>query len=183
MEAYWASPPLEPTCRLPARRPVPNYYSCLQTLISWDGLQNQLHTRWANSDCSSAQEWTWIYSWQKEPIRTRAARLLSASPESRHLWRHSLKIFIIALPFQAAATCVMIASVALQKPPTDPPQHHPPISHLLRMRPSKVREGAAYARPLGCVERRLAAARFTPVLHSQRASIHHPPWGKQLAHS
>lgn len=133
MDAYWASTPLEPTCRLPARRPVPNYYSCLQTFISWDGLRNQLHTRWANSDCSSAQEWTWIYSWWKEPIRTRAPRLPSASPESRHLWRHSLKIVIIALPFQAATTCVMIAFVALPTlqptrqpyPPTAPPPPSP----------------------------------------------------------
>lgn len=37
LAAYWASTPLELTCRLPARRPVPNYYSCLQTfhLLGW----------------------------------------------------------------------------------------------------------------------------------------------------
>lgn len=129
MDAYWVSTRLEPTCRLPARRPVPNYYSCLQTFISWDGQQNQLHTRWANRGCSSTQEWTWIYSWWKEPIHARAPRLSSASPESRHLWRHSLKIIIIALPFRAATTCVMIVFVALPtlhptsqrtRPPTTP---------------------------------------------------------------
>lgn len=123
-----ASTPLEATCRLP----VPNYYSCLQTFISGDGPQNRLHTRLANSDGSSAQEWTWIYSWWKEPIRARAARLPSASPESRHLWRHFLKIVIIALPFLAATTCVMIAFVAL--PPHLPshrtaPPSPSPIAH------------------------------------------------------
>lgn len=43
---------LEATCRLPAHRPVPNYYSCLQTSISRDKRQKQLHARWANWGCS-----------------------------------------------------------------------------------------------------------------------------------
>lgn len=61
-------------------------------------------------------------------------------------------------------------------PPTNPPAipthcTTAPISYILRIYPSKVRESAVSACPLGCVERRLAAARFTPVLHS----LHPPP--------
>lgn len=49
----------------------------------------------------------------------------SASPESRHLWRHSLGIIRIVLSFRAPTTCIMIAFVALPtlhptRPPTQP---------------------------------------------------------------
>lgn len=49
----------------------------------------------------------------------------SASPESRHLWRRSLKISRIAFQFRAAATCVMIAFVALPTLQSTHPPTHP----------------------------------------------------------
>lgn len=178
--------------QITCRRPVPNYYSCLQTYISWDRPQNQLHTRWANNDCSRVQEWTWIYSWRKEPIHTRGPTVSPLPPRGADIYEDiPSKIIIIALPFQAATTCVMIAFVALPSlRPTRPPSHWdtalpPPPPHPLY--PANVtRQGEGKCRPacpLGCVESRLAAARFTPVLHSQSDSIHHPPWGLSRSYS
>lgn len=75
--------------------------------------------------------------------------------------------------------CICCSANPPPNQPTHPPTHHTtiPVSYILRMQPSKVKESAVSAFPLGCVERRLAAARFTPVLNSQSASIHLPLWG------
>lgn len=188
MAAHRTSTPLEPTCRLPAHRPVPNYYSCLQTFISWDGQHKRLHTRWANRGSTSTQEWTWIYSWWKEPVHAWAPRLPSSSPENRHLWRHSIKIIIIALPFQAATTCVMIAFVAL---PPNPPTHSPISPCPISFGCNRARWGRVHSLHFlwGCVERCLAAAaQFASIPHKQSVSMHHPHcWGQstdsQLWHS
>lgn len=180
-----AGAPLEPTCRLPACRPVPNYYSCLQTFISWDGPQSRLHTRWANRGCSSSstQEWTWIYSWWKEPVRTRALRLPAASPGSRHLWRHSLKIIIIALPFPAASSCVMSVFVAPPAPPPKqarparpgPATHHPPPAPIYLLHPAWQGEAErSVGISCGTLLRGAQWQRvLTPALQSER--VHLPP--------
>lgn len=60
------------------------------------------------------------------------------------------------------------------RPSGAPPPAPSPICYGCNQ--ARWRESAVSAFPVGCVERRLAAARFTPVLHTQSASIHHPPW-------
>lgn len=47
------------------------------------GLQSQLHTRWANRGYSSEREWTWIYSWCKEPPTTGPLRLRLGLPREQ----------------------------------------------------------------------------------------------------
>lgn len=182
MDAYWAGARLEPACRLPARRPGPNYYSCLQTFISWDGPQKQLHTRWANRGCSSTREWTWIYSWRKEPIHARAP----ASPLCLPREQAFMKMFpqnhynSITIPSSRYLRHDCICCSA--NPPPNQRGAPPPASPISRWcSRARWRESAVSAFPLGCVERRLAAASFTPVLHRQSASNHHPLWGEQPA--
>lgn len=175
LAAYWASTPLELTCRLPARRPVPNYYSCLQTFISWDGQQNQLHTRWANRGCSSTWEWTWIYSWQKESIRARAPASLLHLPREQTFMKtfpqnHNNSITIPSSHYLRHDRICCSAKPATQQPKlTNLPL--PPF-------PVSVRESSVSAFPLGCVVRRLAA-HFTPTLHPE--CLHPPPAMRGIA--
>lgn len=103
----------------------------------------------------------------------------SASPESRHLWRHSLKISRIAFQFAEASTCVMIAFVALPALQSSCPPGHTPHRRLQSSSSCNqarwARESASSACPLGAVERCLAAARSAPVLHGPNGSIHQQP--------
>lgn len=175
------STPLEATCRLPDCRPVPNYYSCLQTFVSWDGLQNQLHVRWANRGCSSTQEWTWIYSWWKEPIQARGPLPASRPclPREQAFMKtfpqnHNNSITIPSSRYLRHDCICYSANFEPSAPLAAPPPPPPPVYCILADEPKWERVSLSPF-PRGCVERRLAAARFTPVL-LVRVSPSHQPW-------
>lgn len=182
MDAFWASAPLEPTCRLPA-------VDLFLIIIHVYKLTS--HGTGHRTSCIRDEQTTtaatfrsgheFIHGEKKKPHPHKRAPL---PPRGADIYEDILsKIIIIALPFRAATSCVMIAFVALPSlRPSRPPSHRdaalpPPPPHPLY--PANVtRQGEGKCRPAcpsGCVESRLAAARFTPVLHSQSDSIHHPP--------
>ena len=111
MDAWWASTPLEPTCRFTCPSTCSLIIIHVYKLSSLGMGRRTSCIRDEQTEAAAAHRsgHEFIHG-EKSPS---AQRLPSASPESRHLWRHSLKIIITALPFQAATTYVIVAFVAL----------------------------------------------------------------------
>lgn len=112
--------------------------------------------------------------------------LPSASPESRHLWRHSLKIIIIALSFQAATTCIMIAFVAVPTlHPSRPTTQQPHCFHCFIYSTDVTKQGegeCSVCISLGACGEALSSGMF--YTRSSLSECLHPQttmWGEQLA--
>lgn len=112
--------------------------------------------------------------------------LPSASPESRHLWRHSLKIIIIVLSFQAATTCIMIAFVALPTlHPTRPTTQLPLCFHYFRYSMDVTKQGEGECSV--CISPGMCGEALSSGMFYTRSSLSeclHPPTaigGGQLA--
>lgn len=183
------STPLEPTCRLPARRPVPNYYSCLQTFISRDGPQNPAAYEMSKQRLQQQQH-TAVDMNLFMLKRTHPRNGSHVSPPPLCLPRE--QTFMKTFPQNHYNSITIPSSRYLRhdciccsaNPPTQTPQHLQRCHHHHFLYTADVTKQGGRARRLHflwdvCGEALSSSTFYTCSSHSQCVSIHHPLWGER----